>query len=202
MFGAVLGIILAKAIDGYGTEERKDGKAELLEQRILFLEEFKTRMPAGGVVAPAAQATRPAPVMVGGEAKEGAVDTDPEDACTVCALKHLSRASGLIGEASQMLASYDFVSPTIQGRIDTVAENLGALEDWDWSPAKLSRSTPEDRALVEKFYPKVRELRRKVLTVQNPQELEQTAGAMKKLSTDYRIAFLESRGLDMSQPAV
>lgn len=135
--------------------------------------------------------------LLPGKAKMGAIDVDPNDACSVCALKHLSRASAFLNEAHQMLASYGFLDPSIQYRIDKTAENLAALEDLDWSPEKLARSEPRDRALVEAYYPRVRELRRDVLTTGSPEALETLAAKASVLSREYRIDFLKSRGLNM-----
>ncbi|MDP2659459.1 MAG: hypothetical protein Q8R28_01840 [Dehalococcoidia bacterium] len=140
----------------------------------------------------------------GGDARDntprsGAVDTDPTDSCTICALKHLTRVSGMLTEADQMLASYDFVQPSIQERIQVAAENLGALEDLDWGPDKVSRSEPNDRALVEMFQPKVRKLRKLVTEADSVEDLKTAAGEARVISRDYRVEWLKSRGLDVGR---
>ncbi len=179
---------------GYMVDQVSSGKPAvdqqevLLREKIKFLDEMKGRL--GDIPQPAVRSaglTLP---------KIGAVDTDPTDACTVCALKHLSRASGFLNEASQMLASYDFVDPSIQMRVDTAAENLGLLEDHDWSDTKLAASPLADQKLVGQFAPRVRTLRKEILMCGQPERLRVLAGEMRKLSTEYRTAFLQHNGLD------
>lgn len=188
MLSQVTGLVFGYLVDRVADNGRPkvNHQEELLKERIKFLEGMQEKV-----------STRPAVRTVAVVApKAGAVDTDPTDACTVCALKHLSRASGFLNEASQMLASYEFTDPSIQTRVDTAAENLGLLEDHDWADAKVSTSPPADQALVDQFAGRVRALRKEILMCGNPDKLKTLAGETRRLSTEYRTEFLKQRGLD------
>lgn len=94
-------------------------------------------------------------------AEEGATtDTD----CFSCATAHLAGMEGALRRAARVAERVGTCDDECQRWLHLAAQEPAALFARDWTPDKHQRLPPEQRAVVDSFEPRIRDLQRGLLT--------------------------------------
>ena len=109
------------------------------------------------------------------------VSTPPADrpvatACLPCTRAHLIGVTGDLEEAVRMARTRGVNDPEVVERIDAAAKELVTLERFDLSPDKIQKLPPEEKEVVTKVLPRIRDLRQRVLNeITTVEDLEKLA---------------------------
>lgn len=87
-------------------------------------------------------------------APEMSVDTG----CIECGRGHLAAVTGGLKQAVHDAQTRGFVDPVVQQRLAFAQEELAALFQHDWTPDKIAKNPPAERAVLELYRPQVEAL--------------------------------------------
>lgn len=127
----------------------------------------------------------------GGQAQILASQDKVEDisvACVACAIGHFSTSAGLLNEAMRFKKE-GIASNEILDRIAKALEEQNALERVDLTPENIQTAKEWERPIAEKALEESRDLRHRLESIQNIEDLEQAAvdteGYYRKLNREW-----------------
>ena len=119
---------------------------------------------------------------------------DVKSACLPCGLGHLSTSSALLNEAMRFKKD-GLATPQVLDDIAQAIGELNALERIDLTPAKIDLLPDWEKEMANLALEKSRELRHKLESVQNMDDLEEisidTEEFYKQLNRDWSVKRLE-----------
>jgi hypothetical protein len=116
--------------------------------------------------------------------------------CVACARAHFATIAGTLKEAIRFAREGGLTHPEVQTRLEAAEEEVTNVERHDWTPEKTLHSPIGEKHVIEQFFPDLRRLRQRIMTINSVDDLEHTAADAALLSTDFRLAVLELRGAD------
>jgi hypothetical protein len=115
--------------------------------------------------------------------------------CIACARAHFATIAGTLKEAIRFAREDGLTHPEVQSRLEAAEEEVTNVERHDWTPEKTLNSLPREKHVIEQFFPDLRRLRQRIMTISSVDDLEHAAADAALLSTDFRLAVLELRGV-------
>jgi hypothetical protein len=120
--------------------------------------------------------------------------------CLPCARAHLSTVAGILKEALRFAkGEQGIMDPEVMGRLETAEEDITAIERYDWTPEKILASPAAEREAIERFLPKIRELRQDIHQIASVDDLTRAAANAAKVSSELRVEVLQLKGVDMGK---
>jgi len=77
-----------------------------------------------------------------------APDMSVDTSCLACGRSHLAGIQGALEAAARAAQTPPWTDPAVQDRLVMAQEELAALLAYDWTPAKIAASPPDEQALV------------------------------------------------------
>lgn len=106
--------------------------------------------------------------------------------CLPCGRAHLGATQAGLERAADIARERGMDDPEVRARVATVAEELDALLDYDWTPERIAKSPPEHRAALDRYTPEVKSLYG-IVTPPGP------AGSLRTVSKDLKEALRFAR---------
>jgi hypothetical protein len=116
--------------------------------------------------------------------------------CIACARAHFSTIAGSLKEAIRFAREDGITHPEVQSRLQAAEEEVTSVERHDWTPEKTLNSPPGEKQVIHGFFPDLRRLRQQIMQIATVGDLERAAADAALLSTSFRLAVLELRGVD------
>lgn len=126
-------------------------------------------------------------------AEEGA---SPETDCFSCATAHLAGTEGALRRAAQEAKKEGGCGPGCQKWLNIAAQEPAAMLLRDWTPEKRQKLPPDQRALLDRYAPKVEEVARKITPAPEGEGVLRAAALLKE-----SVRFAEA-GDDIRHPEV
>jgi hypothetical protein len=104
-------------------------------------------------------------------APEMAVDTG----CLPCARAHIPAVASVLRRAAEEARQRGMADPDVQARIQTADEELTMLLTWDWTPERIAKTPPEDRAIIETIQPEVVQIHQELRGARSAEDLTRVA---------------------------
>ncbi len=117
-----------------------------------------------------------------------ALDADFDTGCLPCGIGHWAAVDTGLRAAAEAAGRSGAVDPAVQARLTTVEEELEMMTRWDWTPERVARTPPADRAILEVYAPAARDLYERVRGVHDTGQLEALATMAHRLKTDFADA--------------
>lgn len=125
-----------------------------------------------------------------------AAGEDVSIGCIACARAHFSTIAGTLKEAIRFAREDGLTHPEVQSRLQAAEEEVTNVERHDWTPEKTLNSPPREKHVIHGFFPGLRRLRQQIMQITTVDDLEHAAANAAHLSTDFRLAVLEMRGVN------
>jgi hypothetical protein len=126
-------------------------------------------------------------------AEEGA---SPDTDCFSCATAHLAGTEGALRRAAQEAKKEGGCGPDCQKWMNIAAQEPAAMLLRDWTPEKRQKLPPDQRALLDRYAPKVEEIARKITPAPEGEGVLRAAALLKE-----SVRFAEA-GDDVRHPEV
>jgi len=129
-------------------------------------------------------------------AQSPAADENVSIGCIACARAHFSTIAGTLKEAIRFAREDDITHPEVQSRLEAAEEEVTIVERHDWTPEKTLNSPPGEKHVIHRFFPDLRRLRQQIMQITTVDDLEHAAANAALLSSNFRLAVLELRGVN------
>lgn len=97
-------------------------------------------------------------------------------ACLPCTRAHLITVAGTLKEALRFARDEGLNHPEVLDRLDAAAEEIAVMERFDLAPERIANAPPEEKEVIRKVLPQIRNLRQKLINeIDSVEDLEETA---------------------------
>lgn len=117
-----------------------------------------------------------------------APDMPVDTSCLACGRSHLAGVQGALEQAAHDAATRGWGDPAVQDRVTMAQEELSALLDYDWTPAKIAAAPAAEQAVVRPAVAGAQQLLRQLQAARQPGDLATAATQAQALRTQIRAA--------------
>jgi hypothetical protein len=155
----------------------------------------RTSIKTMPVVPPLPSLSLDTPISIPSEppSSEDSVST----ACVPCLRAHIAAAAGFLTEALRMARGDGLTNPEVADRINLAEGEIVSAERVDLSPEAILRAPPEEKAVIDWFLPRVRELRQHIITISSLDDLLNASAEANALGRELTLRHLESKGVNI-----
>jgi hypothetical protein len=122
-----------------------------------------------------------------------APDMSVDTGCLPCGRAHLGTIAAMLKMAAQAAKDQGMSNPDVATRLQTADEELTMLSAWDWTPERIAKSPPEDRAIIEAIKPQVEALHAALRQAHSPEDLGRLAIQAQDIRHQFLTLDLERR---------
>ena len=129
-----------------------------------------------------------------GKAEKAWNEGDIKNSCLGCARAHLIGVYGSLEEALRFARREGVYCKEVQDRLLFAEKEIVNLERFDWSPENIHNAPKEEKTILNRFLPWVRELRQQIVAVDKTEALEEAAAVAGNILSEFRTKTLELTG--------